>query len=92
MSTTRVALNFDEDLLKRVDRLVEENRFPDRNQMIQVAVREKIAKLDRSRFFEELAKLNPAEEKKFAEEGMLGRISETQLTTLLEGLDEIIGD
>jgi metal-responsive CopG/Arc/MetJ family transcriptional regulator len=73
---TKVAIQLDEDLLKRVDRLVEERRFPDRNQVIQIALREKIAKLDRSRLLEEAAKLDPEEEQALAEEGMAGDAAE----------------
>ena len=76
MSTTKVAIHLDEDLLKRVDQLVEERRFPDRNQVIQIALREKIQKLDRSRLLEEAAKLDPEEEQALAEEGMAGDAAE----------------
>jgi metal-responsive CopG/Arc/MetJ family transcriptional regulator len=79
MSTTKVAIHLDEDLLKRVDQLVEERRFPDRNQVIQVALREKIAKLDRSRLLAEAAKLDPEEEQALAEEGMVGDVAEWPL-------------
>ncbi len=79
MSTTKVAIHLDEDLLKRVDQLVEERRFPDRNQAIQVALREKIAKLDRSRLLAEAAKLDPEEEQALAEEGMVGDVAEWPL-------------
>jgi Arc/MetJ-type ribon-helix-helix transcriptional regulator len=76
MGTTRVAFNVNEDLLRRVDRLVEERRFPDRNQVVQVALEEKIARLDRSRFLQEAAKLDPTEEKALAEEGLAGDVAE----------------
>ena len=76
MSTTKVAIRLDEDLLKRVDQLVEERRFPDRNQVIQIALREKFRKLDRSRLLEEAAKLDPVEEQALAEEGMAGDAAE----------------
>ena len=76
MGMTKVAINLDEDLLKRVDQLVQEMRFPDRNQVIQIALREKIAKLDRSRLLEEAAKLDPEEEQALAEEGMAGDAAE----------------
>lgn len=79
MSMTKVAVHLDEDLLKRVDQLVEERRFPDRNQVIQVALREKIAKLDRSRLLAEAAKLDPKEEQALAEEGMVGDVAEWPL-------------
>jgi metal-responsive CopG/Arc/MetJ family transcriptional regulator len=76
MSTTRVVFNVDEDLLSRVDKLIEERLFPDRNQVIQVALEEKIARLDRRRYLQEAARLDPAEEQALAEEGLAGDVAE----------------
>ena len=90
MSTTRVAFNVNEDLLRRVDKLVEERRFPSRNQVVQVALEEKVDRLDRSRFLQEAAKLDPEEEKALAEEGMARDVA--QLTLMVSGLNQIIGD
>jgi metal-responsive CopG/Arc/MetJ family transcriptional regulator len=76
MGTTKVAIKLDEELLRRVDQLVEERRFPDRNQVIQIALREKIDRLDQGRFLQEADKLDPEEEKALAEEGMAGDAAE----------------
>jgi Arc/MetJ-type ribon-helix-helix transcriptional regulator len=55
-----------------VDQWVHEGRFPNRNQAIQAALREKTERWRRTRFAEELAKLDPEEEQALAEERMSG--------------------
>lgn len=70
MGVSKVAVSLDEALLREIDKLVTERRFLDRDRAIQIAVQEKIGRLNRSRFLEECAMLDPEEEKAFAEEGM----------------------
>ncbi len=69
MSTIKVAITLDEDLLERIDRLVAERRFPSRSRAIQLAVKAQIDRLDRGRLARESAKLDPAFEQQVAEEG-----------------------
>ena len=69
MSTIKVAITLDEDLLERIDRLVAERRFPSRSRAIQLAVKAQIDRLDRGRLARESAKLDPAHEQQIAEEG-----------------------
>lgn len=76
MSSTKVAITLDEQLLIRVDRLVAERRFPNRSQAIQEAVREKIERMDRNRLARECAKLDPAYEKQLADEGLAEDLAE----------------
>lgn len=76
MSTSKVAITIDEGLLARLDRLVDKNVFPNRSKAIQEAVRDKLARLDRSRLARECAKLDAREEKALAEEGMEWELSE----------------
>ncbi len=76
MSVAKIAITLDESLLKRVDRLVSERRFPNRSQAIQLAVREKLERLDHTRLARECAKLNPDEESQLAEEGVLDALEE----------------
>ena len=71
MSTIKVAITLEEELVKRLDRLVAQRRFPSRSRAIQVAVQEKIERLDRGRLARECAKLDPVFEQKLAEEGGL---------------------
>ena len=70
MPKTKVALTIDADLLDRVDHLVARQRFRNRSQAIETALAEKLARLARTRLAEECAKLDPAEERQLAEEGL----------------------
>lgn len=68
MPKTKVALTIDSALLDRVDDLVARARFRNRSQAIETALAEKLAKLARTRLAEECAKLDPAEERRLADE------------------------
>ncbi len=70
MPRAKIAITIDEGILGRLDRLVEEARFPNRSKAIEEALREALDRLDAGRFARECAKLDPAEEKAMAEEGM----------------------
>jgi Arc/MetJ-type ribon-helix-helix transcriptional regulator len=70
MSTSKVAITLDEELLKKLDRQVREGKFPNRSRAIQEAVEEKLARLDRTRLIWESAKLDPEIEQKLADEGL----------------------
>jgi metal-responsive CopG/Arc/MetJ family transcriptional regulator len=76
VSATKVAITIEEGLLKRVDRMVQQRRFPNRSRAIQEAVREKLERMDRGRLARECAKLNRALEQKMAEEGLAGDLEE----------------
>ena len=70
MSASKVAISIDSALLAEIDGLVARHVFTSRSQAIQTAAREKLARLKRRRLAEECAKLDPAYEKRMAEEGM----------------------
>ncbi len=70
MGKAKIAITLDEGIVARVDRLVREKTFANRSQAIEEAVREKLARLDRSRLAREAAKLDPAYERALAEEGL----------------------
>ena len=70
MARTKVAVSLDEDTLQRLDRLVAEAVFPSRSQAIQVAVEEKLRRLEQDRLARECAKLDPTVEKALAEGGL----------------------
>lgn len=70
MSTAKIAITIEEDLLDKLDRLVSSKVFPNRSKAIQEAVREKLSRVTRSRLARECAKLDPAFEKALAEEGI----------------------
>ncbi|MBI2820241.1 MAG: ribbon-helix-helix protein, CopG family, partial [Acidobacteria bacterium] len=66
----KIAITLDEGTLDRLDKLVEQSVFPNRSRAIQEAVKEKLARLDRSRLARESAKLDRTFEKALAEEGL----------------------
>jgi metal-responsive CopG/Arc/MetJ family transcriptional regulator len=70
MPTSKVAITLDEETLKKLDRLVGEEKFPNRSRAIQEAVEEKLSRMDRTRLIRESAKLDPEYEQKLAEEGL----------------------
>ena len=76
MAASKVAISIDPALLAEVDRLVEKKAFSSRSQAVQIAVREQLARMRRSRLAEECAKLDPAFERAMAEEGMSGELAE----------------
>jgi metal-responsive CopG/Arc/MetJ family transcriptional regulator len=76
MRTAKVAITLDENLLKRLDRLVRNRMFENRSRAIQEAVREKLARLERSRLARECAKLDRKFEQTMAEEGLSVEVGE----------------
>ena len=70
MTVQKIAITVDAELLKRLDRLVSERRFPNRSRAIQEAVREKMERMEKSRLASETAKLDRAFEQKLADEGL----------------------
>jgi Arc/MetJ-type ribon-helix-helix transcriptional regulator len=70
MSTRKVAITIDRQLLGRVDTLVKQKAFASRSGAIQKAVEEKLARLDRSRLARECAKLDAKAEQAVADEGL----------------------
>ncbi len=87
---TQVAFSLDEHTLQQLDRLVAEAVFPSRSQAIQVAVEEKLARLEESRLARECAKLNPAFEKALAEEGLSEDVTEWPASAASESASERI--
>jgi len=67
---TKVAVPLDSALVRELDQLIAERRFPNRSQAIEAALAERLARLARTRLAREAAKLDPLEEKALAEEGM----------------------
>lgn len=76
MSKSKVAITIDDRVLARLDELVASERFPNRSRAIEIAIREKISRLDRSRLARESARLDPTSERELAEEGIAGAIGE----------------
>jgi metal-responsive CopG/Arc/MetJ family transcriptional regulator len=70
----KVAITLDAELLDRVDELVARREFRNRSQAIETALAEKLMRARRTRLARECAKLNPADEKALAEEGLDGSV------------------
>ncbi len=68
MSTSKVAISIDEELLKKLDRMVKGKVFSNRSQAIQTAVKEKIERMEHGRLARECMKLDADFEQAMAEE------------------------
>ena len=76
MAASKIAITIDDKILKRLDRLVKSNLFPNRSKVIQEAIEDKLIRLDKSRLAQECAKLDPRFEQKMAEEGLSAELQE----------------
>lgn len=76
MSVAKIAITIDEELIKKIDLLVEQKVFPNRSKAIQKAVEEKLVRFDQDRLLRECNKLDPEIEQKIAEEGMSLEVQE----------------
>ena len=74
MPKAKVAITLDAELLDRVDELVARREFRNRSQAIETALAEKLMRARRTRLARECAKLNQADEKALAEEGLDGSV------------------
>jgi metal-responsive CopG/Arc/MetJ family transcriptional regulator len=76
MPKSKVAITIEHDMLARLDQLVRQSVFPNRSRAIEVALEEKLARLDRSRLARECGKLDPEYEKAMADEGLTEDLDE----------------
>jgi len=76
MSTAKIAITMEENLVTQVDRLVSSHIYPSRSRAIQEAVADKLQRLDRRRLARECAKLDPDFEQAMAEEGIGAEVNE----------------
>ena len=70
MAVSKIAITIDESTLTRLDRLVRERKYPNRSRAIQEALEEKLERIEQTRLIEECSRLDPDEERAFAEEGL----------------------
>ncbi len=70
MAANKFAVSMDPDLLNRLDRLVKNQTFRSRSHAVQVAVREKVERIEHSRLARECRKLDRKAEQAMAEEGL----------------------
>ncbi len=72
----KIAITLDTDTVRRLDYLVERQKYESRSRAVQEAIDEKLSRLERRRLSEECAKLDPTLEKNMAEEGFATEVSE----------------
>jgi hypothetical protein len=70
VAVAKIAITLDRDTLRRLDQFVAQHRVASRSRAIQLAVEEHLDRLARGRLARECAKLDPAEERALAEEGL----------------------
>jgi metal-responsive CopG/Arc/MetJ family transcriptional regulator len=78
MGKTKFVVTIDAEVIIKIDRFVEKRVFANRGQAIEMALYEKIDRIEHRRLAEECAKLDPDEERQLAEEGMNGEIETWQ--------------
>lgn len=70
MPRSKIAIAIDEKVLQVLDRLVRSGVFPSRSRAFQIALEEKLERMQAGRLARECAKLDPEAEKALAEEGL----------------------
>ncbi|HSU95785.1 MAG TPA: ribbon-helix-helix protein, CopG family [Gemmatimonadaceae bacterium] len=70
MAKQKVAVTLDRQLLMEIDDLVASGAYPNRSQAIEAALAETLARRARTQLIRECARLDPAEERALAEEGL----------------------
>lgn len=70
MSTARIAISLNSELLKALDDLVAAEQFPSRSGAVQKAIYQYLERTNGTRLARECAKLDQADEIMAAEEGM----------------------
>ena len=70
MSTAKIAISMNKEMLKQLDTLVKDTGYPSRSSAIQEAVYGLLERKYGNRLARECAKLDPDEEMAIAEEGM----------------------
>ena len=79
MPTAKVAVTIDTDLLQEVDRWVRSGEFPSRSRVVQAALDQlRGQRARRKSLVAELAKLDPVEERRMADEWLPGEIDWTR--------------
>ena len=76
MGKTKIAITLDEQYIDQLDTFVSKRIFQSRSQAIQEAVKEKLARIKRTRLAKECAKLDPTSEKAMADEGLSEDLSQ----------------
>lgn len=74
MSRAKIAITVDEDALTEIDRLVHDGVFPNRSQAFEVAVKERLYRMQRTRLAREASKLDPKQEQALAADVYAGEV------------------
>jgi Arc/MetJ-type ribon-helix-helix transcriptional regulator len=72
---TKIAITLDSELIEALDASIAGGQFTNRSQAIEAAVAEQVARLARTRLAREAAKLDPAAEGAFADEGLAADVA-----------------
>jgi metal-responsive CopG/Arc/MetJ family transcriptional regulator len=67
MTLSKIIITLDENLLREVDSWVEQKLYINRSQAVQAALFNRVNQLNQQRLEAECVKLNPQEEREFAE-------------------------
>ena len=76
MASAKIAVSLNKETVDRLDRLVGEGVYPSRSRAIQEALEERLDRISRDRLSRECAKLDPAYESAFAEEGLTSELDQ----------------
>ena len=76
MNVAKVTISIDKNLLSSIDLLVKSRVFASRSQAVQLAVQEKITRLNKTRLYQECSKLDQLEEQALADEGLAAEIAQ----------------
>jgi Arc/MetJ-type ribon-helix-helix transcriptional regulator len=76
MCTCKITITLERSTLKKLDLLVREGCLPSRSAVIRAAIGEKIARSSRERLARECAKLDPLEEQRIADLGLVQDLRE----------------
>ncbi len=70
MAKAKIAVTVDSELVERLDEMIAQAHFPNRSRAVEAALAEAIERVRRTRLARECAKLDPEEERAWAEEGL----------------------
>lgn len=77
MSAVKVTISIESELLRSIDARVKEGVFRSRSQAMQLAMGEKIRRLNLHRFGQECSKLDKTEERAWADFGLSASLNES---------------
>jgi metal-responsive CopG/Arc/MetJ family transcriptional regulator len=76
MSTAKVTISINQNLLAQIDELVKAHMFSSRSQIVQEALEARLSELKRQQFDIECQKLQIEEEQSLADEGLANEVQQ----------------